>query len=50
MQVARLSNMPFYELIKQKQNTQSNTTYAKITLADWYENMIEVFNDAFEGE
>jgi hypothetical protein len=50
MQVARLSNMPFYDLIKQKQNTQSNTTYAKITLANWYENMIEVFNDAFEGE
>lgn len=50
MQLARLSNLPFYEFIRHKANVEHNTTYAKIALADWYDSMFEALNDGLEGE
>lgn len=45
MQVVRESNLSFSEFIQQADNSESNFTYAKIVVADWFDSMQEAFDD-----
>ena len=45
MHVVRESNLAFSDFIAQRDEAESNFTYAKIMVADWRDAMLEAFDD-----
>lgn len=50
MRVVRESNLSFSDFITQRDETESNFTYAKIVVADWRDAMLEAFDDILMGD
>lgn len=45
MQVVRESNLAFSEFVQQTDDSESNFSYAKIVVADWFDSMQEALDD-----